>query len=398
MPGALGPGLASRFFKELSASKAASSGLLRDLEDTAILVEGVREDRISDVTTNLIRRQLVEYTQSTAAYYAIPLQENVAVRPFWDAVTSSWKQAVFDLPVTDAGPLILVPKAIVRRSLFFDPGKYYRHYVLNFFVERELEDPKSPLVYLLKSGQRRVRKKDVEAKVRKRNTGTAGPGIEKRVNVDGSQVNSDLLAKFKSDELHTPPVAPTHEAIAEATNSTPPDLNALLHSVLSVPLGTSGAHEYERAVEKLLSALLYPSLVFPIREEKIHGGRKRIDITFTNMGSHDNFFSWLGRHYPAATIAVECKNYTAQLGNPEYDQLAGRFSPSRGKYGLLVSRSIDDKVKTNAQCRDIAIDDRGFVTALDDGDLEALVAEASGSGCTELGGLLHTRFKSLTHD
>ena len=55
------------------------------------------------------------------------------------------------------------------------------------------------------------------------------------------------------------------------------------------------------------------------------------------------------------------------------DQLAGRFSPSRGKLGVLVSRRFDNKNLFYDRCRDIAQDGRGFILALDDGDLGDLV-------------------------
>ena len=118
----VGPGLATRFYKELSTSQAVASGLVKDLEDTALLIEGVREDRISDVVTNIIRRQLIEFTQGSANFYGIPLATGVAVGSYWDVSTKKWVQQTFDLPVTPHGPLILVPKAIVRKSLLLSPA------------------------------------------------------------------------------------------------------------------------------------------------------------------------------------------------------------------------------------------------------------------------------------
>jgi hypothetical protein len=391
----VGPGLAERFYQELSTSTAVASGLITDLEDTALLIEGVREDRISDVVTNIIRKQLIEFTQQTAAFHGIPLNSGVAVGPYWDTASKRWRQQTFDLPVTSHGPLILVPKAIVRRSLFLNPGEYYRHYVLEFFKHKELNDATSPLVYVLKSGQRKVNKKDVEIKVRRRNRGNR-PGIEKRVNVDGTQQNPDLLGDYKAEKAKNPPSPQSHEAIADATGTVEPDLDALLKAVLDLKPGDADAHKYERAVEALLSALLYPSLTNPVRQERIHEGRKIIDITFTNTGEDGGFFHWLGQHFSAATVVVECKNYGRPLANPEYDQIAGRFSPSRGKYGLLIYRSIENKSKMFESCKDTANDDRGFITPLDDDDLRALVEEVKTTGtCCGLGGLLHTRFKAL---
>ena len=61
----------------LSQSEAAKSGLLEELEDTILMIEGISSDIISDIATNIIRRPLIRYTQETAKYYSIPLVPDV---------------------------------------------------------------------------------------------------------------------------------------------------------------------------------------------------------------------------------------------------------------------------------------------------------------------------------
>ncbi|GAA0288681.1 hypothetical protein [Kineococcus aurantiacus] len=398
----VGDGLAEKFYDELANSDAVASGFVTDLEDTALLVEGVREDRISDVTTNIIREQLVEYTQATAEFYEIPTQDGLAIGPFWNARVNAWEQATATLPLTKQGPLLLVPKSIVRRNLYYNPGEYYRHYVLEYFKQQEL-DSMSPLVYLLKKGphkgEPRVKKGDVENKYRQQfGAGRHNPGVEKRINLHATQQNPDLLLQFKSDKAETPPRPTGHEAIADATGVDAPwlHLNDLLKAVTDLAPGQADATAYERAVEALLAALFYPDLVNPVRQRRLHDGRKIIDISYTNVAAKDTFFYWLATHYPAANVVVECKNYSKPLGNKEYDQLAGRFSPSRGRYGLLVYRKVEGKDAFLESCRDTAKDDRGFITPLDDDDLAQLVQEAQEGGCAQIGGLLHQRFEFLT--
>ncbi|WP_216911859.1 hypothetical protein [Nocardia noduli] len=392
----LGLKLAEEFYKELSSSRAVQSGLIADLEDTALLIDNVGEDRISDVVTNIVRNLLAEYTQAAAEYYGIPLKRNVAMHPYWAPSTKKWTTAYFDLPIAGGSPLLLVPKSIVRKLLLINPGEYYQHYVLTQLFDEELRG-QSQLTTALRSEKRpRITKASVDRMHKDRFKGLRG--AEKRISLETTEKNPDLIARYKQDKLKNPPAAISAAIIAEVTKTELPDLDALLQTVTSMPGGGGSlADNYEKAIEALLSALLYPSLVNPVRQEKIHEGRKRIDISYTNMGRND-FFYWLSQHYPAANVFIECKNYTRPLKNPEFDQLSGRFSPSRGKYGILVYRGYSDKPAVQRSLKDTAVDDRGYITALDDEDLGVLVDEYKKVGsATLLDGLLHTRFKALTH-
>jgi len=390
----VGAGLAAAFYDELSTSKAVKSGLITDLEDTALFIEGVREDRVSDVVTNIIRKQLIEYTQATAKYYGMPLTKNIATRSCWNNHSRRWDEPRHsDLPLVPNGPLLLVPKSIVRRTLYYDPGEYYTHYVLPFFQAQEIAN-RSSLVHFLRSGVPKVYKKDVDSQQKAKHN-PENPGVEKRVSLDATDQNSEILERFKRDKAASPPGALSHEDIAKNTQTSEPDFDALLQGVLDIQAGRDSAWMYEHVVEALLTALLYPSLVNPVRQLNLHGGRKRIDIAYNNMAA-DGFFKWLSNHYPSGQIFIECKNYSRSLANEEFDQIAGRFSPSRGKYGLLVYRAYSDKEKVLASLRDTAQDDRGYVTALDDTDLSALVEEVKTTGtATGSKGLLESRFKAL---
>lgn len=129
-----------------------------------------------------------------------------------------------------------------------------------------------------------------------------------------------------------------------------------------------------------------PQIEFPI-----HGGRKRIDIAYSNVAER-GFFGWVGKHHPSSLIFVECKNYASDPKNPELDQLTGRFSPKRGNVGLLVCRAIADRDTMISRCIDAANDDRGYVIALDDEDLTVLVEQRKS---TQQLTLLRKRFETL---
>jgi hypothetical protein len=357
----MGRDLAEAMWKQLHDSRAVSSGLLEDLEDTVLFVDYIGFDIISDITTNIVREPLIDFTHDACDYYGIPLTPDVASGRIWQPRSKEWTQEYVSLPITPHGPLLLVPKAIVRRSATFDPGEYYNHYILPYLQEQEMRAGSS-LVEVLKSGRRRVTKKSIREKY----------GVGKHVNLDTTLKNPSLLDGYRAVKSR-PQLPPGHSEMAALTNTPEPDWKGLLEAVTAISAGQNDADAYHRSVEALLSALFYPALIDPKREHKIHQGRKRIDILYTNDATH-GFFHWVHATHgtPCGFVPVECKNYGSELGNPEFDQLAGRFSIQRGRLGFLCHRGYGNKQLVIQRCRDAALDGRGYIIALDDGDLAQL--------------------------
>jgi hypothetical protein len=211
----------------------------------------------------------------------------------------------------------------------------------------------SSLVTLLKDGTPKVYKKALKKHY----------GQGKGTIVELTREHPEMLAWYRKDKKKRPQGPMDHLELADELGVTPPDFKALLEAVKVIPSGKKHATDYHRAVEALLSALFYPSLAHPDVEQEIHEGRKRIDISYMNIAQR-GFFHWVADHYSAPHIYVECKNFKGDPANPELDQLAGRFSPSRGKVGLLVCRKIAKRDLFVKRCRDTALDDRGFIIPL----------------------------------
>jgi len=134
---AMGSGLSTGLWKALRESEAARSGLIEDLEDTVLLIEGIGPDVVSDITTNIIRGPLIEYTQLMCSQHGIPMEADVDSGSVWSSTEKKWSNKFVDLPVTEFGKLLLVPKAIVRRRLAYDGDDYYRNYILPALEEAE---------------------------------------------------------------------------------------------------------------------------------------------------------------------------------------------------------------------------------------------------------------------
>lgn len=361
-----------RLIDALTESKAASTGLLSDLEDTVLFIPGIGRDIISDITTCIIRGRLIEYTQQMCDFHEIPLVEQYAP-PVWNSSLEGWSDSEpTRLPRVDGDILILVPKSIVRVRLSMKRSEYYRGFLRPIYEEIEVNTAGSNLVNVLKSGKRKVRLGELDKKL----------GTGKEALVANSEPYPEALDAYRK-HVRDNAASPMNSSDLADTIGTPlADYQALLDEVLAIAPGNGGANPYHRAIEKLLSALFETSLGNAHIETELHEGLKRIDITYDNIAER-GFFRWLSLHYSSATFVVECKNYGRDVGNPEVDQIAMRFADRRGNVGILTIRESADRARLIRRCKAVARDGHGYVLVLDDNDLKTLVEEAKaevGSG------------------
>jgi hypothetical protein len=368
---ALGTESAAEVWEALSKSDAVATGLLEDLEDTILLVPGISSDIVSDMATNIMRGPLIAYTQDVCSYYEIPVTEGIDSGPVWDPEEKDWHSNFTPLPITRSGKLLLVPKAIVRKRMDYNEDEYFNYYILAYLREKELS-ANTELVQLLKNGKMRVTKKDLVAKY----------GSGKEVALRYTIENPRLLQNYRRLKLNEYQTPLDHGDLVDYAGDASPDWDMLFNAVSAIPSGREDASRYEKAIESLLTALFYPNLTNPRLQHEIHSGRKRIDITYTNTASSE-FFKWLATHYNAPYVFIECKNYASDPANPELDQLSGRFSVDRGRFGILVCRSLDDRHLIDQRCKDTANDGRGFIIAFDDSDLRVMCAERKANALAE---------------
>lgn len=383
----LGPKKAKEIWEALRRSKAVKSGLLTDLEDTVLLIDGVSVDIVSDIITNIIRGPLIVYTQEVCADFGIPLVDNVSSGPVWNPKSLSWDVDFVPLPAPNNEKLILIPKEIVRLTSDYDVDAYYRHFVLEKLQAVEIEE-NTALVHVLKGkknrGKKKVYKTDLMAKY-----GTQ----KKAVIIAQTDKYPELLGQYKAANS-LPSRVLSHQQIAEAQDEPPTNWDKLLNDVLKLAPGKKEAYKYEDSIQALMEALFYPSLVQPTSQTPIHDGLKRVDIDFKN-GAQEGFFEWVGRHYIAPYVFVECKNFGSEIGNPEVDQIAMRMSDKRGRFGILVCRSVDNEKRLLKRCKAAADDGHAFIIVLQDKDLVDLVEAAKNQFTANLYELLERQFKKL---
>ena len=120
-----------------------------------------------------------------------------------------------------------------------------------------------------------------------------------------------------------------------------------------------------------LTEIFYPEFTRPVKEQPADEGRKRIDIFFQNSASKGFFSRLVNAHrYHAPYISVECKNYSSDPSNPEFDQLMGRLNRKRGFVGILCCRQVVDKALMLKRCRDVVNNDSArLILVFDDNDI-----------------------------
>lgn len=157
-----------KIYKKLSESNAVKTGLLKDLEESALLVEGINRDIISDMTVMITKKYLIEFTQLQCIKYQVPMRM-VGAGKIWDEKQECWVEIETELPIYEDKPMILVPKKIVTDKLMLDSQDFYRNELLSF-VQEELMRADRSLIIVLKNGNRRcaVTKKQLKSDVQYR--------------------------------------------------------------------------------------------------------------------------------------------------------------------------------------------------------------------------------------
>lgn len=367
---------ASQLYDALADSAAVKTGFLSHLEETELLIPGIGRDKVSDLTTNVIRKHLVEYTLEQCLLLGIPTSQS-PLPAYFDSSKNRWASQYFELPRTSRGPLLLVPKAIVRYDLAYNHQSYYHGVVVEYLRAEELKSGSS-LVHTLKDGRHRVFKKDVEAKY----------PLTKEYLYKFSKDRPQILQQYR-DEL----TKIEKQTSTPVTDDDEANIAKMLAVALdAIPAGSSNAGAYHSLMIGVLEFLFFPQLLHPVKEKEIHDGRKRIDIHMENGARDGDAFSDLHtiKKLPCAYVAIECKNYTTEVANPELDQLSGRFSPNYGKLGLLCCRTFENRDRFVQRCRDTFRDDRGLILPLDDNTVRELLSLVAAGRREQIDGKLRT--------
>lgn len=346
---------AAELFRAMADSTAAKTGLLEDLSDFALFVPGVAEDKISDMTANIIRKPLIEYTIAQCSLFGIATRK-VPSGFYWNG--EDWSQDYVDLPVNNEKVILLVPRFAVRYKVGADASRYRSKFVLEYLQAEHLRADDS-LVTTLRDKKGNVTGKRVYKKT-----------VDKHY-----PLHKDFLAEFSRDH---PDVINSYRAHLQASGRNIPNITEhgfferdlathLIERLKKVKPGRDSADEYHSLMIGVISFLLFPNLIYPKKEEKINQGRKRLDIAYAN-GKVSGLFHRLAfdQWVLANIVHVECKNYNKEIANPEFDQLISRSDADRGRLGILLFRASEDMDLVFSRARDAVKSKQALILPLDD--------------------------------
>ena len=368
----------------LRNSRAFETGVISDISEAALFIRRVGRDTISDLTTNILRGPLANYTREQCELYDIATCETRSLGPAWNPASRDWEAKVFTLPTHDGRPIVLVPKFSVRRNMSLDSQEFYNFHMVEYLQSEYLRSS-SALVETLKNGTQRVTKKSVKE---------IHPFIKDDIAVF-VQSHPDVLDLYKSIKGAKGPIESNdlETGFDEAVYA-----QALIDSIGNIEPGHKNATRYHDFVMGVCTFLFYPDLITPIKEFEQHNGRKRIDIKFTNASTDGFFYRMLeSPQTRSISIPFECKNYSKDIGNEEADQLSGRFGHQRGFFGVLLCRSLPNRERVVAECRDTAGDGRGFKLVFEDSDLQTMLGFVRDGRRRSIDRFLSERFDEITH-
>lgn len=298
-------------------------------EEIQLCIGGISKDRISDITGNLLKSFLVDFTIEQSKKHHIPTSK-VRIN------TYSFKKGIFieeevDLPINPESKeaVILVPK----RWLKFIPWINFDDFFEDYFI-KNIEDITRDSLVILNYNRDNYDIVESYIKIKERQQGDC-----------------------KNDPLFKAiPVTSAGRKITE---------------ILKLPTGKEdGADkEYEVHVCQLLTSFMYPQLDFADTQVRSISGVHIRDLIFYNNKS-DIFLNEIYNKYKCRQMVMELKN-VQELKTEHVNQLNRYLKEQFGDFGILVTRN-EPKKNVIQNTIDLWAGQRKCILIITDSDLKIM--------------------------
>lgn len=355
----------TQIVQALIGSEALATGLIQNIQELELHIDHIGPDKVSDLVANIIKGLLGSWTEQVCSELSIATRP-VATGPYWSEERSAWISGEFHLPVhlTDDGPhaYILVPKRFIRRERdLMNHYYFYRRFVLDI-LQQELLSANDSLVQTLKSGRRRVTKNSIQKDDRFKPRKSFISQFIREHPAAIEQYRREMETKF----------APVDPAVfSEKSAIEDPKIRELLDRLDQIEPGRAGASDYHGCVFELLKFVFDYALVNWDIEYKMDLGLGRIDIMCDNR-SNNGVFSETREILSAMSVPIECKNYSGDLSNEEFNQIEQRLGESTSRLGMIYCRSVQDRRSLANQVGVRWLRHKNCILVFDDRDVKTL--------------------------
>lgn len=151
-------------------------------------------------------------------------------------------------------------------------------------------------------------------------------------------------------------------------------IDQIIKKLSNLPTGSDYYRDYEKLIVGVTELIFYPDLLKPKSQKRVNDGRKIIDIVFSNRADKGIFRRLIDVYrLIVPSVLIECKNYTKDIQNPELDQMIGRFSNTRGNFGIIFCRGLNNSKKFISREKDTYKDGHGLILHVTDSELIELL-------------------------
>lgn len=98
--------------------------------DLPLFIRDFAEDCLSDMLTNVLFKELSEYTLHQCEVYSIPVEDVTEDFYYWDSALHEWAQYRGKGLYIGKKLVLLVPKHIVRHNYYYNTEQYFRSMIL----------------------------------------------------------------------------------------------------------------------------------------------------------------------------------------------------------------------------------------------------------------------------
>jgi len=151
--------------------------------------------------------------------------------------------------------------------------------------------------------------------------------------------------------------------------------DVLSYDLIDIKSGQTSAYKYEKIIEQIIKCIFKEN--FKVSEVKrqypLHKGKMRIDIK-AEWRDNSTLKTVLDSYNLKSTfVPVECKNYSADIGNPELAQILTRSDQKHRHFGIVTCRTIENDEKISDSLYEFFHAHNFLVIVLDDEDLNTML-------------------------